>query len=124
MKKSIRKLNLLLLLMLFCLFGCTAGLLREKLTSEQSESIDTTAANPCNDEKYITLKSQELDSLSKNQLEYFLYMDKACREYNVKLKEDKQSEKTKKRVISLVGSVILITLIVSTIIFISKNVVE
>ena len=90
MKITTKVFNLLLPLILISLIGCTAGLLRERLSSQQSEPKDTTAANPCNNEKYLTLKSQELDSLSKNQLEYFLYMDKECREYDVKLKEDKE----------------------------------
>lgn len=60
--------------------------------------------NPCKDSIYLSLKNKKLDSLSPREFEYFLAIDKQCRDFS---KIDNVNDKTTVIVIGGLVSIIL-----------------
>ena len=50
-------------------------------------------SNPCEDERYLRIKNKTLDEMSDREYEYFIRMDKECKQYKSKGIKSKQNNK-------------------------------
>ena len=54
------------------------------LNYEESEESETSGYNPCDDEKYLQIKDKTLNEMSDREYNYFLSVDKECKQYLTK----------------------------------------
>jgi len=57
-----------------------AGRERSKMVEQEESVLPKSDYNPCEDERYLSIKEKELDMMSEREYEYFLLKEKECSE--------------------------------------------